>query len=183
MSSGNFEATVFGAAIQRQPKDLTAGIIVDSMPSIDDLKYLIRMMRKEKKGLFTFGISTSWTVAPSISWSTDRRIAFLQWSTKMLGFSVCTGGSSVAFLKVSSSKGPGLLSKLEAALQRYRETCGNRNANRPVPMEFSVQKPTSPLFDVLNEKIPRYDIDKATHAVKFVVLSNIFLLLQTKLHA
>jgi len=104
--------------------------VLDSMPSYPDLKFLIHVLRKERKqgsrplfGSYNTGGSggASWTVTPKVSWESTRRSGFCQWATQRLGFTVRAAGGSVHFLQISKTKGSVLLSKLEAALVMYKQ--------------------------------------------------------------
>lgn len=120
-SSDNFEEFVFGAASALGDKVLSDEGILQSMPSVEDLKFIIKNLRKAKKGAgTTFGMITTWTVSLPRQWTSDRRAKVLHWSTQELGFSMRTGGPCVVFLNVAASKAPTLLSLLESALTCYR---------------------------------------------------------------
>lgn len=145
-STGRFEDSLFGSSGPKG-KNLTESHILDSMPSYDNLKFIIKALRTEKKGsaVSSFRKNKSWIVAPLGSWSPDQRVAFLQWSTKELGFTVRSGGGNIAFLQISSTKGLSLLDNLEAALKIYRETSGKTKVSSatstfPRSKEFSIQK-------------------------------------------
>jgi len=153
-ASKKFEDCVFGVSGRKSVK-LSESDILRTMPSYENLKFLIRRLRTEKKGsvISSFGKKNSWAIAPLGSWSPDLRVAFLQWGTKVLGFTVRSGGGSIAYLQISSTKGLELLDTLEAALKEHRETNGKAKAPEsiavPISVEFSIQKsrqPT-PLFD------------------------------------
>lgn len=121
-SSDNFEEFVFGAATAIGPKILTNGSIVKSMPSEEDLKFLIKNLRKSKKSAATtFGKMTTWTVSLPNQWTSERRTRVLHWSTQELGFSMRAGGPSIVFLNIASSKAPTLLSQLENAFVFHRD--------------------------------------------------------------
>lgn len=164
--SGNFDgAGIVGS--ERKCHTLTENGILRSMPSYHNLKFLIQNLYREKKGsaFSSFGRNKSWKVAPLGSWSPEQRVAFLQWCTKGLGFTVRSGGGSVAFLQISSTKGAELLDKLGGALKLHRETLGKSNATTsisvfPISMEFSIQKthptPILPAYDISGSKPPRY---------------------------
>jgi hypothetical protein len=121
-ASYDFESSVFGAARAHETKVLSNEGIVDSMPSAEDLKFLIKNLRKSQKGASTmFGKQSTWTVSLPSQWASERRAKVLQWASQDLGFSMRTGGPSVVFLNVSASRAPGLLSQLESAFGFHRE--------------------------------------------------------------
>ena len=65
---------------------LTDEGIVKSMPSVEDLRFIIKNLRKSKKGTdTTFGMITTWTVSLPRQWTSDRRGKVLHWSTQELG--------------------------------------------------------------------------------------------------
>lgn len=171
--SGNFDGAVLGGS-ERKIHTLTENGILRSMPSYHNLKFLIQNLYREKKGsaFSSFGRNKSWKVAPLGSWSPEQRVAFLQWCTKGLGFTVRSGGGSVAFLQISSTKGAELLDKLGGALKMHREIHGKANAITsisvfPISMEFSIQKthptPIVPVYDISGSKPPRYAIYGFSH--------------------
>ena len=145
-SSGGFDDSLFGSSGPKC-KNLTESHILQTMPSYENLKFMIKALRTEKKGsaVSSFRKNISWIVAPLGSWSPDQRVAFLQWSTKELGFTVRSGGGNIAFLQISSTKGLSLLDNLEAALKIYRERfmetkVSSATSTYPLSMEFSIHK-------------------------------------------
>jgi hypothetical protein len=88
-----------------------------TMSSYDDLKYIIRCLRKETK---LFG-KESWTVSPQLSWTNVRRSAFLCWTTRTLGFTLRAIGNSATYLSISKAKGQELKERLESALLAYKQ--------------------------------------------------------------
>ena len=98
-------------------------LVFDSMSSYDDLKYLVKELRRLKSGkTFTsFGAFKNWTVPLLHSWSSERRYGFITWTTRDLGFRLRTGGSSVLFLQIHSSSGLEVLRSLEIALLEHKK--------------------------------------------------------------
>ena len=155
-SSDNFEEFVFGAASALGDKVLSDEGIVQSMPSVEDLKFIIKNLRKAKKGaVTTFGIITTWTVSLPRQWTSDRRAKVLHWSTQELGFSMRTGGPSVVFLNVAASKAPTLLLLLESALTYYREqhpTFNSKPLGGQQPIIFQHGSPPPSLLQSLQPR-------------------------------
>lgn len=148
-SSNNFEESVFGAARTLETKVLSNEGIVQSMPSVEDLKFLIKNLRKSKKGAATtFGKITTWTVSLPSQWPSERRAKVLHWSTQDLGFSMRTGGPSVVFLNIASSRAPELLSQLESAFSFHREANPKSVKSKPsnCPRSIIFQKRESPII-------------------------------------
>jgi hypothetical protein len=90
--------------------------VIKSMTSYQDLRFLVKSLRKEK-----MGSRTSWHVAPPVAWDTSRRAAFFQWTTQSLGFSFRAGGMAIAYLQISKSKGAEFLELLESAVLSYKQ--------------------------------------------------------------
>jgi hypothetical protein len=95
----------------------THDIIFDQMSSLDDLKFLIHALRKEKNASSSKHFGNSWTVVPDTKWSTQRRSGFFQWLVHRLEFSIRSLGNSVNVLQISKAEGAKLLQSLEAAFE------------------------------------------------------------------
>jgi hypothetical protein len=132
-SSCTFEDRVFG--LTQAKTVLTDYGIIQCMSSVDDLKFLIKSLKKSQKcATVTFGKMTTWTVPLPNQWTSERRTKLLKWSTRELGFSMRSGGPCIVFLLVSASTGASLLTKLESALNFY----GKQQNPLTIPEEFSV---------------------------------------------
>jgi hypothetical protein len=106
----------------KQVSDESAGSgddIFDTMSSYQDLKFLIKTLRRESEGRCAMG--NSWNVAPPAGWTSSRRGAFFQWSTRHLGFDVRATGGAFNYLQISRTRGAEVLSKLEEALVSYKQ--------------------------------------------------------------
>lgn len=148
-SSSKFDAAVFGSIPCMSKHHFSAEELYLSMSSVEDLKFLINNLRKEKRRVATsFGQVAMWTVSLPSQWSSERRAKLLNWSTKTLGFSMRTGGPSVVFLNISASQAPNILSQLEAAFSLNR----NRKHGKPKPSDnnlptsifVNIEQPTQP---------------------------------------
>jgi hypothetical protein len=93
--------------------------IFETMSSYPDLKFLIKTLRRESEGRCAMG--NSWNVAPPAQWTSSRRGAFFQWSTRHLGFDVRATGGAFNYLQISRTRGAEVLSKLEEALVSYKQ--------------------------------------------------------------
>ena len=125
--------------------------VIDSMSSYQDLKYLVKSLRKAS--------SQSWVVFLNAKWSASRRKSFLQWTTETLGFSCRLGGMSTAFIQVSKKRGPELLELLELSLEACKErginsktpTNGDEtNNNNKTQFDFSGMQPVASAAKVSN---------------------------------
>jgi hypothetical protein len=139
-SSNDFQETVFGGAEMNQSKaidPLDPTLIFETMSDYEDLKFLIKALRKEKNGsaFASFGTTTTWTIAPPSAWDSRRRTAFLQWANRGLGFSLRAGGGTVAFLQTTVAKGGIVLESLEAALIAHK---ANAPPNSKVPESVAI---------------------------------------------
>jgi hypothetical protein len=108
--------STFSASVEPIPTNPDDQLFA-TMSSYDDLKYIIRCLRKETK---LFG-KESWTVSPQLSWTNVRRSAFLCWTTRTLGFTLRAIGNSATYLSISKAKGQELKERLESALLAYKQ--------------------------------------------------------------
>ena len=93
------------------------------MSSYEDLKFLIRELRKEdRRHNSTFGTGDMWKVAPPVNWSSQRRGAFTGWTKGHLGFQVRSAGMGFIFVQIVKDRGTQVLETLEAALIEYKKT-------------------------------------------------------------
>lgn len=121
--------------------------VFDTMSSYDDLKYLIRMLRKENRrqgSTVIFGGGDVWKVAPPVNQSTgQRRVAFTSWTKTHLGFTVRSAGMGFTYVQISKARGAQVLETLEAALVEHKKTeqpTGDQHvivAQAPSPNLFS----------------------------------------------
>ena len=104
--------------------------IFDTMSSYEDLKFLIKELRRWSSGKLhaSFGMNKNCTVVPPNSWSSSRRAAFVQWTTFHLGFCHKCCGGSVSYLQISESKAKKIQKDLEKTLLEYKETCKNKDS-------------------------------------------------------
>jgi hypothetical protein len=95
--------------------------VLETMPSLKDLVFVIKELRKEKKRAqwAIFGEGGSWTVAPKNTWRPAQRSQLFQWAAQ-LGFTTRPLGGHINVLQISKAKGPSLLKQLESALQRHK---------------------------------------------------------------
>lgn len=140
-SSNTFQEAVFGgggdggvknqSTITTDPLDPTR--IFETMSDYEDLKFLIKALRKEKHGstFASFGSTKTWTIAPPSAWDSRRRAAFLQWASRGLGFSLRAGGGAIAFLQTTVTKGGVVLESLEAALIAHKSKNADENVAMP----------------------------------------------------
>mmetsp|Transcript_487 Transcript_487/g.769 ORF Transcript_487/g.769 Transcript_487/m.769 type:complete len:1375 (-) Transcript_487:1532-5656(-) len=90
--------------------------IINTMSSYQDLRFLVKSLRKEKASS-----RTSWHVAPPVAWESQRRAAFLHWATRTLGFSFRSGGMAITYLQISKAKGAEILQLLESAVTSWKD--------------------------------------------------------------
>lgn len=141
-SSNNFEETVFGGSKNTSISDpLAPTKIFEAMSDYEDLKFLIKALRKEKHGstIASFGTTKTWTIAPPAAWDSRRRTAFLQWASRGLGFSLRAGGGTVTFLQTTVTKGATVLESLEAALIAHK--ANEQNVDSDAAMLSSRKSP------------------------------------------
>jgi hypothetical protein len=131
--------------------------VVDTMASIDDLRFLVNELRKEAKSQKRFGNCT-WKVAPPVnSWTRQRRAAFMSWAKDQLGFSVRSAGMNISFVQISKDRGARILETLEAALMEYQ-----------VPVEEHQPSPAESIFSTGTTIEPRCAMFDDVNAMDFV---------------
>jgi hypothetical protein len=118
--------------------------IFETMSSYEDLKFLIKALRKEENSrMLSFGLSNSWNVAPPAAWSSSRRSTFLYWTAQHLGFAVRAVGAAVTYLQIPQSRGTTVRKNLEAALIHYKHNEG-RQKDAPIDEPFVLGSCTKP---------------------------------------
>eukprot|EP00980_Cylindrotheca_fusiformis_P029280 scaffold22800_cov204-Cylindrotheca_fusiformis.AAC.3 len=142
----------FSPENQLEPGKSRAEDVIKSMPSLQDLRFLVKSLRKEK-----IGSRTSWHVAPPVAWDSNRRSAFFQWTTRSLGFSFRAGGMAIAYLQIAKNKGAGILELLESAMVSSKQKGLGRNtplgtAEKPA---FSFSIPKEPFTSKILSLTPR----------------------------
>jgi hypothetical protein len=103
--------------------------VINSIPSYNDLKYLVMRLRGQPDR------RVCWHVALPNTWGEAQRRAFISWITNTLGFTYRKAGAQAAYFQIPRSKGTSILQLLEFAI----ETCQERgigakspsNANTP----------------------------------------------------
>ena len=114
------------------------------MSSYDDLKFLIRELRKWNSGkqAMVFGMKKLCTIVLPSKWKHQRKMSLNQWVTTHFKFTLKSGGGNVSYLQTSRSNGEQVLKKLDAALLSYKESS---KGNRPKPLEEVQTIPPLPL--------------------------------------
>lgn len=118
-----FEEAIF-APVENPTKEFNVkNAIFDSMSSYEDLKFLLKQLRRWSNGklLASFGMSKTCTVVPPNSWNSSRRSAFVEWTTNHLGFCHQCCGGGVNYLQIGISKAKKVHQDLEKALLEYKE--------------------------------------------------------------
>ena len=118
-----FEEAIF-APVEVNPGKDAHSRVFETMSSYEDLKFLIRELRRWNSGkqVMTFGMRMICTVVPPRQWSHERKAGFKSWTTSHLGFYQRSGGGMVSYLQTTKSKGQEALKELEAALLSYKES-------------------------------------------------------------
>lgn len=123
----SFDETIFAPVEKSIIKS-----VFETMSSYEDLKFLLKELRKWSGGklLASFGMSKNCTVVTPNSWSTRRRLAFVDWTTTHLGFCQKSCGGGVNYVQIGASKAKDVQNDLEKALLKYKESKRkNKNAN------------------------------------------------------
>jgi hypothetical protein len=135
--------------------------IFETMSSYEDLKFLIKALRKEENSrILSFGLSNSWNVAPPAAWSSSRRSTFLYWTSQHLGFAVRAVGAAVTYLQIPQSRGATVRKNLEAALIHYKHNEGRQKVT-PIDEPFVLGSCTKPKQRV-EESSSRYALTIVT---------------------
>ncbi len=125
-----FEDAIF-APVEEAEK-MKGETIFDTMSSYEDLKFLLKELRRWSGGklLASFGMSKNCTVVPPNSWSSVRRSEFIQWTTTHLGFCHRYSGGNVNYLQISACKAKEVQQDLEKALLNYKESLKKNKKNK-----------------------------------------------------
>lgn len=128
--------------------------IFKHMSSYEDLKFLIRELRKWKSGkqLVAFGMSKTCTIVPPKAWKHERKTNFIFWATTKLGFCQRCGGGIVTYIQTTQAKGLQILKDLENALLSYKESCKNEEI-KPVIRKEEDRKPPMSSVKILSRAI------------------------------
>ncbi len=121
----SFEEAIFGQVENNATKKVesSSNQIFDSMSSYEDLKFLLKQLRRWSGGklLVSFGMIKNCTVVPPNSWPAARKSAFIEWTTISLGFSHRCCGGGVNYLQIPAGKAKKVQDELERALLQYKE--------------------------------------------------------------
>jgi hypothetical protein len=105
--------------------------VLEHMPSEQDLKFLVKMLRKEKSGRLGMGLGICWALGIPLKWPPTRREPFLNWAKFRLGFDVAIVGQSATSLQISKTRGAALLAVLEEALTSLQATNHDKKVVEP----------------------------------------------------
>jgi len=136
VNSATFENAIFGPFEVNNGKGASAqdhSRVFETMSSYEDLKFLIRELRKYYSGkqMVVFGsMHKACTVVPPKQWNHERKTVFNAWVTSHLGFCLRSGGGMVSYLQTTKAKGQKTLEMLEAAILSYKE--GSKTERRKV---------------------------------------------------
>ena len=128
--------------------------IFNTMSSYEDLKFLIKELRRWSSGKqlhASFGINKNCTVVPPNSWPSARRASFVEWATFHLGFCHKCCGGTVVYLQINESNAKQVQNDLEKALLEYKETSKNnrqkvcRTERKEKKISLFPQNETTPL--------------------------------------
>jgi hypothetical protein len=105
--------------------------ILESMPSIDDLTFLITELKDEERRSrrVIVGAGDMWKIAPPLQqWTSHRRTTFIHWAKSSLGFIVRSAGMGYMFVQIHKKRGQHLIEVLEHANIKYMAS----NAQHPI---------------------------------------------------
>jgi hypothetical protein len=129
--------------------------IFKHMSSYEDLKFLIRELRKWKSGkqLVAFGMSKTCTVVPPKAWKHERKTSFIFWATTKLGFCQRSGGGIVTYIQTTQAKGIQILKDLEKALLSYKESCKMEETRPVIRQELEERRPPMSSVKILSRAL------------------------------
>lgn len=107
-----------------QPGTASVDDVINSIPSFNDLKYLVMRLRGQPDRC------VCWHVALPNTWGDAQRRAFILWITNTLGFTHRKAGAQAAYFQIPRSKGTSILRLLEFAI----ETCKERGISTKSPL-------------------------------------------------
>jgi len=120
--------------------------IFQNMSSYEDLKFLVKTLRRERKRIASFGMSNMLNIVPPNVWPSSRKTAFITWATSCLGLNYRSHDGTPSHLQISLVKGTQLQQRLEGALLQHKKK--NMPAKRKgdfctyhEPMERKEDKP------------------------------------------
>ena len=143
--------------------------VLSSMSSYDDLKFLIKELKKEEKSAAmapSIGSRRNFSVNPPCSWPADRRSRFMTWASKQLGFSLRFADPTVRYLQISASKGIVMLSLLNSALilhKRREKAIGTKSQSINKDSPFVIDTSTymgAGQKDVLKSSVKGFNLVK-----------------------
>jgi hypothetical protein len=134
--------------------------IIKSMPSYPSLKFLAKKLHEEESSdAFT---RATMTVPVDPKWSTERREAFLQWTSKTLGFKLSNGGNKTFLVQIPWSRGSTLLVLLNNVVRICKERgmegtspSIDRHSTTACAFTFSAAKSLRPPKAVRKDFFPR----------------------------
>lgn len=103
--------------------------VLESMPSYNDLKFVISSLRHQSCARVNFHCA-SWQLCPRLRWEPTRRAGLIQWATRHLGFALRAIGGSHSYLQISKARGLDLLVKLEQSRALYKQEQGEPELSR-----------------------------------------------------
>ena len=129
--------------------------IFKHMSSYEDLKFLIRELRKWKSGkqLVAFGMSKTCTIVPPKAWTHERKTNFISWATIKLGFCQRSGGGIVTYIQTTQAKGLQVLKDLESALLSYKESCKHEDIKPVIRKKEEERKPPMSSVKILSRAL------------------------------
>jgi len=137
---------------------------LEAVSSYEDLKYLIKILRKWSNGknAASFGAGTGCTIAIPAKWSQARRQSFLNWSIHGLGFNIDSVQQGKArSIKAPARKATKIHQDLETKLLRHKELTGH-SAGAPArtdasskPKVAAESEPPRPLFSSAAQMVAR----------------------------
>lgn len=109
-------------AVVEESVDTKIERVLETMPSIDDLTFLINELKDEERRSHRVivGAGEMWKIAPPLQqWTSQRRTIFIHWAKVSLGFIVRSAGMGYMFVQIHKKRGLQLVELLEHAKIKY----------------------------------------------------------------
>lgn len=125
------------------PVPNSAKCILDTMPSVDDLDFMLNELKKSAEKEVFFGSDSLRVVPPPDQWSCARKTKFISWAMDTLGCTKAFAGASLPFLRISKSRGMQLIATLEATKEECKKTIPQEGEKHSIFSSFRSPKPSA----------------------------------------
>ena len=163
LPQGHIPSTANVWVVDENDLDTKMERVLETMPSIDDLTFLINELKNEERRNrnVMVGAGDMWKIAPPLQqWTSHRRTTFIHWATTSLGFIVRSAGMGYMFVIIHKKRGLQLMDLLEQACLRYQTTMKSNLAPETTTLHTTPHV-ALPLF-VTHPVVPRPSLTPPT---------------------